>query len=173
MICGKALIIFGAWTALRVILTMLLGNHNLQSFVKKNVLAAEAADADLMNALFLFLFVVVLIICLISFLINYIAGHGAYVEGKTRKKGVVYIIVTVLLLLLTGFGIVSTFLPEEAPAAEPENQETLIDAGENTDELGDSGSLLMDLTQLFLCADILYSVYKARKLSKELGEEAI
>jgi hypothetical protein len=65
-------------------------------------------------------------------------------------------------------------MPEEkAPAAESENQETLIDAGENTDELGDSGSLLMDLTQLFLCADILFSVYKARKLSKELGEEAI
>ena len=173
MICGKALIIFGAWTALRVILSMLLGDHNLQSFVKKNVLAAEAADADLMNAVVLFLFVVVLIICLIAFLFNYIAGHGAYVEGKTRKKGTVYIIVTVLLLLLTGYGIVGTFLPEEAPPAAQENQETLIDAGENTDELGDSGSLLMDLTQLFLCADILYSVYKARKLNKELGEEAI
>jgi NADH:ubiquinone oxidoreductase subunit 6 (subunit J) len=85
------------------------------------------------------LFVIVVIVCLIAFLFNYIAGHGAYVEGKTRKKGTVYIIVTVLLLLLTGYGIVGTFMPEEeAPAAEPENQETLIDAGDNTEALGDS-----------------------------------
>ena len=80
---------------------------------------AEAADADLMNAVVLFLFVVVLIICLISFLINYIAGHGAYVEGKTRKKGTVYIIVTILLLLLTGFGIADVFLEDEAENEPP------------------------------------------------------
>ena len=178
MICGKALIIFGAWTALRVILSMLLGDHNLQSFVKKNVLAAEAADADLMNAVVLFLFVVVLIICLISFLINYIAGHGAYVEGKTRKKGTVYIIVTFLLLLLTGFGIADVFLEDEAENEPPaavvqETQEEPAEDEDDGDFMTDSGSLLMDLTQLFLCADILYSVYKARKLNKELGEEAI
>ncbi len=173
MICGKALIAFGAWTALRVILSMLLGDHSLRSFVEENAQSLEAGGEVTIDMIVVILFVIVVIVCLIAFLFNYIAGHGAYVEGKTRKKGVVYIIVTVFLLLLTGFGIVSTFLPEEAPPAAQENQETLIDAGENTDELGDSGSLLMDLTQLFLCADILYSVFKARKLSSELGEETV
>ena len=173
MICGKALIAFGAWTALRVILSMLLGDNNLRSFVESNAQSLEAGGDVTVDMIIVILFIVVLVVCLIAFLINYIAGHGAYVEGKTGKKGVVYIIVTVFLLILTGYGIVGTFLPEESSAAEPENQEALIDAGDSGEALGDSGSLLMDLTQLFLCGDILFSVYKARKLSSDLGEETV
>ncbi len=176
MICGKALIAFGAWTALRVILTLLMGNFNIRTFVEANTQALDITEDVTVDMVIIILFVIVLLVCLIAFLFNYIAGRGAYKEGKTRKKGIVYIIVTVSLLFGTGYSIISSFLPEketETPAAETqENQDTLIYVGENGEFMKDSGSLLMDLTQLFLCADILYSVYKARKLSKELGEDA-
>ncbi len=176
MICGKALIAFGAWTALRVILSMLLGDPNLRSFVEANMQSLGVSEEVPVELIMVIFFVIVLIICLIAFLINYIAGHGAYVEGKTRKKGTVYIIVTELLLIMTFSAIISPFLPEprtETPAAvTQENEETLVDLGDNGETLGDSGSLLMDLTQLFLCVDVLYSVFKARKLSRELEKEA-
>ena len=176
MICGKALIAFGAWTALRVILTLLMGDFNIRAFVEANTQALDITEETTVDMVIIILFVIVLLVCLIAFLFNYIAGRGAYTEGKTRKKGIVYIIVTVTLLFGTGYSIISSFLPEketETPAAETqENQDTLIYVGENGEFMKDSGSLLMDLTQLVLCADILYSVYKARKLNKELGEDA-
>ncbi|MBR4456030.1 MAG: hypothetical protein IKS32_07375 [Solobacterium sp.] len=177
MICGKALIAFGAWTALRVILSMLLGDHNLRSFVEANMQSMEVSEEVPVELIMVILFVIVLIICLIAFLINYIAGHGAYVEGKTRKKGTVYIIVTVLLLIITFSAVISPFLPDPQPetpaAATQENEETLVDFGENGDTLGDSGSLLMDFTQLCLCIDVLYSVFKARKLNRELEAASV
>ena len=89
MICGKALIAFGAWTALRVILTLLMGDFNIRAFVEANTQALDITEDVTVDMVIIILFVIVFLVCLIAFLFNYIAGRGAYKEGKTRKKGIV------------------------------------------------------------------------------------
>ena len=62
MICGKALIAFGAWTALRVILSMLLGDNNLRSFVESNAQSLEAGGDVTVDMIIVILFIVVLVV---------------------------------------------------------------------------------------------------------------
>ncbi len=179
MICGKALIAFGAWTALRVILYLLLGQYTLRTFIEDNIVPPETPEGFPLNLLILMIFSFVLVLCLIAFLLNFIAGRGAYREGKTGKKGTLYIVATVFLLVTTASGFIDSFRPEqkqeqtasETAAAEPAEDEGLVDYGKSDDFMEGSGSTLLDITQIAICVDILYSVYKSRSIRKELGEE--
>lgn len=161
MISGKAMISFGAWTVLRIVLMLFLGEHNIRTMVDSNPDLAEGVAELGANAVMMIFFAVIAIVCLIGFLINFLAGYGAYREGSGKKKGIVYIIITVIILGSAVAGIITTVRNGiQPPVIEEEDG-----------FISDSGSFLLDITQVLICIDVLCSVYKARKLQKELGEE--
>ena len=164
-ISGKAMIALGLWTSLRLILTMLLGENNLRTFIINNFtegVGAEEINEAGINIVIVILFVLVLLICLIGFLINYVAGIGAYREGKGGKKGTAYIVITVLILLGTVWTYVDRLLPKSPQAVQAASEDTF---------LNESGSYLLDFTQLLICIEILYAMVKSRKIGKELEKE--
>lgn len=165
MISGKAMIALGVWTTMRVVLTMLLGQNNLRKFIMQYVIDSDIVIDDInefgINIIIVVLFVIVLVICLISFSINYIAGIGAYREGKGVKKGKVYIFFIVLILLSTLWIYVVRLLPTSPQAVQEVQGETF---------LNEQGSVLLDFTQMMICVDVLYAMIKSRKISRELKE---
>ena len=161
-ISGKAMIAFGAWTALRVILLMLLGEKNIRAFILSTAQGMEELGETELSVVTAVFFVMIMVFCIIAFLINYVAGIGAYREGKGKKKGTVYIIVTSLLLILMIMSLVASLLSEPADPAQMSTEDAF---------LNEEGSFLLDLTQLLICVDILYSMIKSRKIGKELEKE--
>ena len=166
MISGKAMIALGIWTTLRVVLTMLLGENNLRKFIMQYVIDNEIVVDDInefgINIIIVVLFVMILVISLIAFSINYIAGIGAYREGKGLKKGNVYIFFIVLILISTLWFYVARLLPASPQAVQEVQGETF---------LNEQGSVLLDFTQMMICVDVLYAMIKSRKISRELKEE--
>ena len=166
MISGKAMIALGIWTTLRVILAMLMGKNNLRAFIMQYFVDSDVVVDEInelgMNIVIVVVFVIVLVISLIAFSINYIAGIGAYREGKGLKKGNVYIFFIVLILISTLWFYVARLLPASPQAVQEVQGETF---------LNEQGSFLLDFTQVLICADILYAMVRSRKIGKELKEE--
>ena len=148
-VAGEAMMTFGVWTALKVILTMFGRQEELMEVI--DVDALDLSSGRVIFILGLFLFVVIGF----SLSIHLIIGINAYQEGHGRKKGIFYLLVTVLFLVSILVEIVQFILS-------PGYRLSFI-------EMNGISAIAFDLTVAGICLDVLYSAFMTRKTRNRLA----
>ena len=143
---GRAVIIFGLWSSLRVVILALLGMDDTfsDSF---NVARDLAANVENKAAVYAIATVVVVFALVIPFLINLFIGRRAIMEGTGKKSTTVYLVVAALLLALTIFSLIYG-------GSEDEFYEIWI------------ASIIVDITLCGAYIDVIYSAIRLKKCSR-------
>ena len=139
---GRAMIIFGLWSSLRIILIVILNMNE----VFQKALDAEQLVGSARTAVYAMSIVLIIIILIIPFLFNLYLGRRAMREAKGGKKSTVY-------LVWTGIFVVAVF------------SSMLFVDGEGISLLGVAANIV-DLTLCIAGIDIIYSAIRLRQYKK-------
>lgn len=154
MMAGRAIIMFGLWSSLRVIILTWFGmDDTLKYFfdVAKHMVSENSVDQVLMYTIAI---LVVVIALGVPFLINFLLGRGAIREGQGVKKSNLYIIVCAILFILT---IISFFVVE--------TEEVYLELWIAT--------MIVDITLCIAYVDVVYSAIRLRMYDKRRKEEVL
>lgn len=137
---GIAVIAFGVWSILKAIIVLILskGTFNGQE--------TEGIDPAILSA---FSWVILLVVAVIDLSIRFFVGLSARAEGRGKKKSVVYLVFTVILILGSLYNLYAL--------ATQYIQIDLIDG---------VVSLLVELTSLFALLELFINAIKVKRLSK-------
>ena len=138
---GRYYILFGLWGSLRIFLEITLNKELYHEIFPPEVLAEY--DIWLVRLVMVLFFAVIFFIMMS---LHLFIGMGAirYCKGRSRKKTFAYAALLMSVIIFTG--IVSRFIgPEKlTPSA--------------------VGSILLDVTVIFLLMDMVYSTFKMHRL---------
>lgn len=151
---GAGYILFGVWGVLKILITVTMNKPFLEKIMEEMEFEADDDLERMVANIVMFIFFA--IIALITLLVHLYIGLGAvrYSKGTKKKKG--FLVAAVILIILTIHGITGYF-----------------DPGDYRDDDYDSlfASVLVDLTAIFLLVDMLYSVYRIKRMEKlSVGE---
>ena len=140
---GAAMIMFGAWSVIRIVLSFIMETDDVARYVDKT-------DMDMMTYLVIAILASLLVLIVVS-IFHLSIGIGAirYAKGKSKKKGFLFMSMLVML------GSVST-MPQYL---------SLLDSENNIDTT--IASLMVDVTMIYIQIDMLKSVIRLEKLKKK------
>ena len=163
VVLGYGVIMFGAWSLFKCILSCTLDFGAINEMVSSGITAADMEGVDISRAAFVhlvdyFVIVAILIITAIDTLIRIKVGLAAVAEGKGKKKGRFYLAVSVVLILISLIGLFGNIRALINPAEE----------GTRTNDI--LASLFLETTSLIVVIQMVYYAHKVRKLSEELSQ---
>ena len=144
---GRAIIIFGLWSSLQVLILYFLNQESILTLVYE-ALKEEGVENSLLYPIII---IVAIILVGIPFLINLYMGLSAMGEAKGKKKIPVYLVICVLSFI---FSFVSIFMSDFSDYLE------LAIA-----------SLIVDVTFCIACIDVVYSAIRLRRCKKQAKKE--
>ena len=92
MTVGTGVAAFGVWALVKYILTAFVLNEEIE----------DSMEPSSLKVIYIFVFS----LTLLDFLMRCFIGFSARAEGKGKNKGVFYLVITVLLILIYAFNIV-------------------------------------------------------------------
>lgn len=144
-ISGKALIILGLWTIIRIFLLKFLDPELLNSFLAFPT--SEYFDASSYGSMFVF----VIVVLVVDLIFRFVIGGMAISEGNGKKRSVVYIILAILYTISSLGG----------------NAFVVINLSEDVSVLTPLSSVLIDLTSCLALIAIIVSSISIRVLMKK------
>ena len=144
---GRAIIIFGLWSSLQVLILYFLNQESILTLVYE-ALKEEGVENSLLYPIII---IVAIILVGIPFLINLYMGLSAMGEAKGKKKTPVYLVICVLSFI---FSFVSIFMSDFSDYLE------LVIA-----------TLIVDITFCIACIDVVYSAIRLRRCKKQAKKE--
>lgn len=144
---GRAIIIFGLWSSLQVLILFFLNQESLLTLIYE-ALKEEGVDN---SALYTILIIVAILVLGIPFLINLYMGLSAMSEAKGKKKTPVYLVICVLSFIVSFVSIFMSDLSDYLELA--------------------IASLVVDVTFCIACIDVVYSAIRLRRCKKQAKKE--
>ena len=144
---GRAIIIFGLWSSLQVLILYFLNQESILTLVYE-ALKEKGVENSLLYPIII---IVAIILVGIPFLINLYMGLSAMGEAKGKKKTPVYLVICVLSFI---FSFVSIFMSDFSDYLE------LVIA-----------TLIVDITFCIACIDVVYSAIRLRRCKKQAKKE--
>lgn len=141
---GFAVIIFGVWNVMRMIMRAITNTEAINNLIN----AAEG----LLNEFTVTLLIVMMALIMTSFILLFMVyiGVSARLEGKGKRKGYLYVILAVVLLVLEFLNTLSDLL------------NVLDETYANVERI----SLLLDFAALYAITTLVRSIYKVRKYER-------
>ncbi|MCR4807054.1 MAG: hypothetical protein K5857_05200 [Lachnospiraceae bacterium] len=146
-VSGLALIIIGAWSVLKTVLTLLLGAKSFQELI-------GATDSEMEEYRVIYI-VTMIMICAVALLFFLYLGTSAVKFSAGRKKKKTFLYIASVFGILTLAGIPLYFTSDDLI----QNIDTVL------------ASVLVDLSTCFLIYDMVFSAHRLRKLIQERGED--
>lgn len=147
-VAGKAVLAFGIWSILKLILEWVLGNE-ISQFIDESLEAPKEFQYGIIIA-------ILAIIGLFIFLFHYIIYRGARKEASGKKTGYFYLIITLLLALGSAYSIYDTVL-----------HPSTLDQG----LFSIWSSILLDATVMGACIDVMYNGIMCKHMKKVLRNQ--
>lgn len=141
---GTGAIVFGVWTVIKYLVYCLIDRPDLSEH-------AATVPENVMTILFI---VVTMSLAVFDFILRCIIGFSARAEGHGKKKGVFYLFITVITILIYFLGVSAEVYK-------------FITVPENL--LRNATTLIIDATSFILLIEIIYSSIKLKKLLKLQG----
>jgi len=148
-VAGKAMLAFGIWTLLKLILELFLGEDSITELAHQITEESELVGAVLVVIIYI-------LIGLIPLSIHYFIYRGARKESHGKKVGYTYLVISFLLGLMTVFSIIMTI---RKPSA--------VEQG----ILSYCSSILFDLAIVICSIDVLYNGIQCKRLKKALRKQ--
>lgn len=96
-ISGKALIVFGIWSILRLVFYNIMDKKSLQDYIFKATGASDTGS-------FKVWFTITIILLVIDLVFRIYIGCSAVSEGKGKKKSIVYIVLAFIYVFISVIG---------------------------------------------------------------------
>lgn len=162
VISGMAVVLFGVWSVIKVVLYFTIGQSELKKMMKWDTLGwdtlegiIDPAVAEVLVLCFVFFFMIVA--CAIALAVRIYIGRSARAEGMGRKKGRVYLVVAAVVMLYDIFSVFSGV--NVLRAANASVLDTVV-------------SMLVDATSAFNLGEMIVAAVWVKRLTKELsGQE--
>lgn len=148
VLSGRALIILGIWSSIKAIVIFYLALPQIMEFV----IEGEVMPEEIVRNVKLILMAIFVVIVAIVFLFHLYIGRSAMKNGYGKKRTTFYLVLTVIAIISTIFSDVRIVM-------------------EGFDII-DLASMVVDLTVVYACCDILYSAIKLRTIEKNVEERA-
>ena len=146
VLSGRALIILGIWSSIKAIILFYLALPQISEFVTEGDIVPE----EIVRNVKLILMAIFVIIVAIVFLFHLYIGRSAMKNGYGKKRTTFYLVLTVIVIISTIASDVQIVM-------------------EGLDII-DLASMVVDLTVVYACCDILYSAIKLRTIEKKTEE---
>ena len=146
VLSGRALIILGIWSSIKAIILFYLALPQITGFVTEGDIMPE----EIARNVKLIMMAIFVIIVAIVFLFHLYIGRSAMKNGYGKKRTTFYLVLTVIAIISTIASDVQIVM-------------------EGLDII-DLASMVVDLTVVYACCDILYSAIKLRKIEKKTEE---
>ena len=137
MTVGTGVAAFGVWAFVKYILTAFVLNEEIE----------DSMEPSRLKVIYIFVFS----LTLLDFLMRCFIGFSARAEGKGKNKGVFYLVITVLLILIYAFNIVVEII---GYITFPPALLTMV------------VTLLIDVTSAAMLVELFVSSVKLRKLRR-------
>ena len=146
VLSGRALIILGIWSSIKAIILFYLALPQITEFVTEGDIVPE----EIVRNVKLILMAIFVILIAIVFLFHLYIGRSAMKNGYGKKRTTFYLVLTVIVIISTIVSDVQIVM-------------------EGLDII-DLASMVVDLTVVYACCDILYSAIKLRTIEKKTEE---
>ncbi len=148
-VAGEAMTAFGVWTGVKVVLSLFFNQNELKEILSNPAIAE-------IPLWFQIVFIALSVTLILGFFLSFhlIIGLGAYKEGHGKKKGIFYLFLTVLTIIVIGIEVIVFFINPRVR--------------EGYTLLTGISSILFELTMMCICIDILYSAFMARRVEKQM-----
>ena len=146
-ISGIAVIAFGIWSVLKLLIFFLLNKDIIMSEIEELIEDTDTSTSAVLVA--------AIILMLISLTLHCIIGFSARSEARGKKKGYFYLILTAVIFILSLISFIQTSL---SPTSE-DNLDTIVSGG------------LIDLTMLFAFFEVILNSVRIKKLRKKADQE--
>lgn len=146
-ISGKAMILFGLWSVIKFILIIFMSSEAMEDLLGD---VLELTDGALMLLWAAMSFIMTLVIAF-----NYYLGMSAVRYARGEKKSRFFLVITTLDLVGTVCSLPLYFMAPEGSG----NLDTGI------------ASFILDVTTSLILFDILYCIFRVKKLEKKAGRE--
>ena len=146
VLSGRALIILGIWSSIKAIILFYLALPQISEFVTEGDIVPE----EIVRNVKLILMAIFVILIAIVFLFHFYIGRSAMKNGYGKKRTTFYLVLTVIAIISTIASDVQIVM-------------------EGLDII-DLASMVVDLTVVYACCDILYSAIKLRTIEKKTEE---
>ena len=146
VLSGRALIILGIWSSIKAIIIFYLALPQISEFVTEGDIVPE----EIVRNVKLILMAIFVILIAIVFLFHLYIGRSAMKNGYGKKRTTFYLVLTVIAIISTIASDVQIVM-------------------EGLDII-DLASMVVDLTVVYACCDILYSAIKLRTIEKKTEE---
>ena len=143
---GTGAMIFGVWIVAKLAMYLLFDSQYLE-----NAFSDVESDPLMMNFLIGFVFV----IAFIAMLLHFYIGIAARAEGKGKKKGYRYVVITIIMAACTGAGIITSVFSADYWV----NIEDAV------------MTLLIDSTTLFVFCDIAVASIRLKRMGRMLNAD--
>ncbi len=144
---GRALIILGVWSAIKSVIVLYMTMPYIIEYVNERKSYNELDFKEMS----IFVWAVSIIIMVAVFLIHFFVGRSAMKNGYGKKNTVLFLVFDSILVITIVFSII-------------------VGIGEKLDVM-DFASILIDLTVVFACVDILYSAIRLKSIDKKIREK--
>ena len=146
LVAGKAVLAFGVWTMMKLLLELFLGENNFGMSIDETMGGTIEIQAAVVIGVFV-------IIGLIAVFIHFIIYRGAVREGRGKKGGFFYLLVAFIFIVFTIVSITYTVTHSDLYAGQ---------------RLRFYSSILFDLALLISCTDVFYNGIMCKRLKKTL-----
>ena len=146
VLSGRALIILGIWSSIKAIIIFYLALPQIAEFVDEGDIMTD----EIVRNVKLIMMAIFVVIVAIVFLFHLFIGRSAMKNGYGKKRTTFYLVLTVLV-------IISTIASDV---------QIVMDGF----DIIDLASMVVDLTVVYACCDILYSAIKLRTIEKKTEE---
>ena len=151
IVVGSGTILFSVWTTVRMLgLLILLRNETVSALKDKFGATEDISD----TAYFLTITIVIMFILALLLAIRVYVGLSAIAEGRGKKRGILYILVAIVMILVSIWSFLSGFFTSEAPEQ----------LGALTRDRSIS-SLIIEATSIIMLAQMVVSALKIRKFT--------
>lgn len=156
---GTGVILFGSWEVIKVMLTMIANRAKLLDYMKSNIETVTDGPVFSDTALFLIFFSMAMVFYGFGLVSRIIIGRSAIAEGKGKKTGSVYLVLTAVMILIG----VSSFWGD-----------LLLLMGKNAGAVGEDlllkdvsiVSLFIELTSLVMLIEMAAAAIKVKRYKR-------
>ena len=146
LVAGKAVLAFGVWTMMKLLLELFLGEDNLGTIIDETMGGTIEIQAAVVIGVFV-------IIGLIAVFVHFIIYRGSVREGHGKKGGFFYLLIAFIFIVFTIVSITYTVTHSDLYAGQ---------------RLRFYSSILFDLALLISCTDVFYNGIMCKRLKKTL-----
>ena len=151
IVVGSGTILFSVWSTVRMLgLLILLRSETVSAFKDEFGPVEDLSD----TAYFWTITVVIMLILAVILAIRVYVGLSAIAEGRGKKRGILYILIAVIMIIVSLWSFLTVFFTSEAPEQ----------MGALTRDHSIS-TLIIDATSIIMLAQMVVSALKIRKFT--------